>query len=343
MNEERKWELLAKYLSGECSDDEKDAVKKWLDESEENRSQYESVKKVWNTPDEQFDSSDIQALWKNVAERSGITSTDQTPVHKMQPGADFSAKLSEFYRSSAFRIAALILVIVSAALIFYFNVIGPAPDDWKTITVQNRSVETIELDDGSKIVADAGSEVQIIEKFGIESREIRLTGEAYFEVESNAELPFTVYAGNAVVEVAGTKFNVRAFKESEVIKASVIEGTIVFRSSLLNDSLILTEGLAAGVKKDGTMTPVEEAGSRKTPSWIDGEIYFENTRVTEIIAQIERWYDVTIKLPDKSVGDERLSVFIHNYSLIDNIDLVSRLTSTKYTIVDNNVTLRPAN
>ena len=225
MKNEINWELVAKYLSGECSAQESNVVEKWLSEAEENRSLLESMKKVWNTPGESFESSDIKALWKNVAEKSGIkTGSDAAPVFVVHPEENVFSKFSRIYRSTAFRYAAVLLFIVSASLIYFITSGRLGSDEWNSIIVKNGGIENILLNDGSKIIADAGSLVQYTDNYGEESRDIKLEGQAYFELNHNPDIPFRVHSGNALIEVLGTKFSVRSWKESENISVAVVEG-----------------------------------------------------------------------------------------------------------------------
>ena len=85
MSYEINWELIARYLSGECTTGEISEVEKWLAESEENRRIFDSAKKIWDAPDESFEPSDVKALWERVAEKSGInTQTAASNVFDIQ-------------------------------------------------------------------------------------------------------------------------------------------------------------------------------------------------------------------------------------------------------------------
>ena len=66
MNENTNWELLVKYLSGECSAPEKDEIEFWINKNEQNREMYNSTKRIWDTPEESFDASNTQTIWNNI-------------------------------------------------------------------------------------------------------------------------------------------------------------------------------------------------------------------------------------------------------------------------------------
>ena len=194
MKSEINWELVAKYLSGECSADELIAFEKWLNESQENKKLLDSMKKVWDSSGEEFEDSDVKSLWENVAERSGISSdAASAPVFNLKPKENRFPIFSAIYNSAAFRYAAVFMFIVSAALIYFVTSDRWGTDEWISVNVKNGELQTIVLDDGSKIIADAGSRVEYPVKFGENSRDVKLIGEAYFEVQKNNKNPFNPF------------------------------------------------------------------------------------------------------------------------------------------------------
>jgi ferric-dicitrate binding protein FerR (iron transport regulator) len=209
------------------------------------------------------------------------------------------------------------------------------------VGVNNGEEESILLGDSSIMLADAGRYIQYAENYGEHSRDIKLVGQAYFEVRHIPDIPFRVYSGNGMVEVLGTKFNVRSWTESETISVSVIDGKVSFGSSDGENKVLIEKGFKSELNKDGSLTQVSPADTTKILSWLNGEIYFEDTGLAEVLAQIERWYDVRINISDNSIKSERLSVYINNHSLPDNLNLISRLTSTKYTIDNKIITFIP--
>ena len=72
INEPTDWSLLARYLSGECSPEEKNVVQAWLAESPENERLLKFMKTIWNTTESRQQQSDVEALWQEVAARGGI-------------------------------------------------------------------------------------------------------------------------------------------------------------------------------------------------------------------------------------------------------------------------------
>ena len=84
MNNQIDWPLLAKYLSGESSDEESAKVLNWLETDKENQKLIDSMKGVWESPVEDYEPSDIKTLWTEVADKAGITSeSNEQLIYKM--------------------------------------------------------------------------------------------------------------------------------------------------------------------------------------------------------------------------------------------------------------------
>ena len=80
MNNQIDWPLLAKYLSGESSDEESAKVLNWLETDKENQKLIDSMKGVWESPEADYELSDIKTLWTEVADKAGITSESKEQI-----------------------------------------------------------------------------------------------------------------------------------------------------------------------------------------------------------------------------------------------------------------------
>ena len=86
------------------------------------------------------------------------------------------------------------------------------------IQVAHGEQKDLTLNDGTRVILDAGSSFEYPEKFISEAREVSFMGEGYFEVPTGKKKPFVVYAGQAVIKVVGTKFNIRAWQKTQKVK-----------------------------------------------------------------------------------------------------------------------------
>ena len=151
-----------------------------------------------------------------------------------------------------------------------------------------------------------------------------LNGEAYFEVTRNEKAPFIVHANDGLIKVLGTKFNIRAWQKSSEVIVAVAEGKVSLQNSTATgkDSVILTKGKMSMLTKDGSLTEPVDVDISQYLSWLNREIYFKNTPFAEVKDQLERWYDTTIELRDSTLLNNRITVFIENKPLEENIKLI---------------------
>ncbi|EON78533.1 anti-FecI sigma factor, FecR [Lunatimonas lonarensis] len=155
----------------------------------------------------------------------------------------------------------------------------------------------ITLTDGSKVHLNAGSSIAYPKEFGSEARVVRLTGEAFFEVEPEFERPFIVETGNARVEVLGTSFNVNQ-QDGGNISVALVTGKVRVKDesgSLVNlepnEMLIMEQG--GKLHKTG-FDPLEVLG------WKEKRLVFKKDSFESVKQKIERWYGVEVQVKGKS-------------------------------------------
>jgi len=308
------------------------------------------MKGVWESPDKNYEPSDVKALWAEVAERAGITGESKEQIIYKIPDErqeeSIYSLVFRYIRTPLFRYATMFLLVISIPVLYYlFSGQGEDVDlvQWKTITIENSKQSSLTLSDGTILFLDLGSRLQIPENFGIDSREVKLEGEAYFEVNPDPEKPFNVYSANAVIKVLGTKFNVRAWKETGKVEVAVTEGRLSFGvDEAPEKQIILNKGFAGSLSKAGELSAPKQVDINKLLSWMRGEMSFDDVPFSEILAQVERWYNVRFSLQDSTIIDERLAVSINKNSLNNVLDVLTTLTNTQYKIDGDVITLETA-
>jgi ferric-dicitrate binding protein FerR (iron transport regulator) len=337
MKDFRDNEMLARYLSGENTQDEKTEVENWIHSDPENKQQIEKLKKAWAAERARFQNWDTKRLWAKIAAEAGIdVISDDNGKILLLTGRVFSSRL--------LKIAAVLLLTVSLPY-FYIKVLDPVVQgtffqNMVEITVAAGEQETILLPDGSKVVLDSGSKFSYPEKLKGNTREVFLQGEGYFEVAHNPDRPFVVRANDAVVKVLGTKFNVRAWDDNGEVRVAVAEGSVSLRSREVseNEAVVLTEGqLSILIPNVNPLSPVY-VDINKLLGWQNREIMFENAPLHEILSQLTRWYKLDFKLADQKVLQERLTIHIENKPVDDILELIGTLIGLNYELKGNTVT-----
>ncbi|SFN33519.1 FecR family protein [Chitinophaga sp. YR627] len=159
---------------------------------------------------------------------------------------------------------------------------------YNTVSTPNGRQYRLVLPDGTKVWLNAGSSIHYPLLFSGKTRNVEMTGEAYFEVAANAAMPFVVTVNkNELIEVLGTSFNIKAYDEENSIAATLLEGRIrVAKNTLLQpgQQAILRHGI----------TVVNDPDIEKVIAWKNNLFDFDDSDLNEVMHQIARWYDIEV-------------------------------------------------
>lgn len=146
------------------------------------------------------------------------------------------------------------------------------------------------LADGTKFWLNAGSSLTYPVVFTGTERKVEITGEAYFEVAHNKELPFKVTKGTTEVQVLGTHFNVNAYDDENDIKITLLEGSVNVNNG--GPRYLLEPGQQAQVEKEVKI--VNAVDLDIVMAWKNGMFSFHDASLQDVMRQIARWYDVKV-------------------------------------------------
>jgi|GEM_PF-551946 len=180
------------------------------------------------------------------------------------------------------------------------------PEAFSTISVPATRDYYLVLPDGSEVWLNSSSILQIPASFQTSSREVFLTGEAYFKVANQAALPFTVHTDNLDIRVLGTEFNVNTFDRTQTV-TSLFSGAIEAR---VNDNRMrLSPGFEAVATTEGLLSRAFDPTT--TATWRVGIYHFENEPLKRLLPVLERWYGKRIRMADPALAAMKLSGAIH--------------------------------
>ncbi|MBO9636051.1 MAG: FecR domain-containing protein [Chitinophagaceae bacterium] len=170
------------------------------------------------------------------------------------------------------------------------------------------------LPDGTRVWLNAASSIHFPTVFAGKERRVQLSGEAYFEVAKDREMPFKVMArNNAEVEVLGTNFNVSAYDNEELINTTLLEGAVritpvATTPNIAGKDVVLKPGQQArlSVTKQAPVQLIENVDPDKVMAWKKGLFNFEDESLQEIMKQLERWYDIDV-VYEKDIPDIALT------------------------------------
>jgi ferric-dicitrate binding protein FerR (iron transport regulator) len=157
------------------------------------------------------------------------------------------------------------------------------------------------LADGTRVWLNAESRLEFPDRFNGNTREVRLQGEAYFEVKKDAKRPFIVHSDYLTTRVLGTSFNVRARSHRDA-NVTLVSGRVQVKAG--NVAEVLTPGHQASLA--GSQITVNAVDTYPITQWKEGFFYFDNQTLFFIMQELSRWYGVNVSFDDTSKMNVRL-------------------------------------
>jgi ferric-dicitrate binding protein FerR (iron transport regulator) len=162
------------------------------------------------------------------------------------------------------------------------------------------------LADGTKVWLNAASSITFPTAFNGNSREVKITGEAYFEVAHNAAMPFRVSSNAQTVEVLGTHFDIKAYTDESGISTTLLEGKV--KVSKDNQFATLAPGQQSFIPFKGNSISVKNANTEIAMAWRNGLFKYNLADIKTVMRDFARWYDVDIEyegqIPNKTFTGE---------------------------------------
>ncbi|WP_421873032.1 FecR family protein [Marinoscillum sp.] len=308
--------LLEKYQRGLCSDSEKKLVEDFLQSYQKNNEWID-----WKHGDEDQTGERIYMKVRAAIEE------------KQEPGI--------FQRS--LRYAAIVAVVAAAAVLgylqFYQSSEIPAIR-MITKTTQRGQKANIVLADGTTIRLNSESSLTYPESFTNETRGVKLTGEAFFDVARNEQKPFIVESGEINTTVLGTSFNIKAFPDKN-IEVTVATGKVHVETAFSPHSkggdaegragsrVLLTPNQQAVYEPSGSLQK-REVDLSKYLAWQEGRIIFDEIPLGEAILILERWYNVSFVLETKLIGNCIIRNEYNDENLLNILESFKHILGVEY-------------
>lgn len=190
------------------------------------------------------------------------------------------------------------------------------------------------LSDGSRVWLNADSKIKYPDTFSGSTRTVELEGEAYFEVTHDEEHPFMVKTGKYTTTVLGTEFNVRQY-ENESPRITLVSGKVSVKAD--GQEVVLLPGQNAMVSPGGQIL-ASDIDVETVICWREGEFYFDNMQLKDIMPEIGRWYkmDVIFKHPTH-LNDKLHFHAERNWPVGDIIKQLNIIGNTKMHIENNSI------
>ena len=296
---------MARYLAGEMTTKEEISFLSGLEESQEQISELKNMEKSWKY----FDQNPSQKDWD-----SGKAWSRLHQKLESEGLLDDQAVRSERSRfTPLLRVAASIALVLAIGIpTLYFGVIQNNTELSIRHHLAEEGVATVDLPDGSRVYLNKGSEISYSVAFK-NQRAVELSGEAFFEVMSDPQNPFTVSSGEMVVTVLGTSFNVKQLDNPSDLEVYVKTGKV--RVALeKSEQYIQLEPEEFGLVESRKLTSSIQEDPNYI-SWKTKDFKFVNSALIEVLQELKESYHVDIHTEDLDLSEMRITTSYSGQSI----------------------------
>ncbi|MEP0369093.1 MAG: FecR domain-containing protein [Cyclobacteriaceae bacterium] len=277
-------ELIFKYLNKTLTQKESEQLQRWLELDAENRMTLSKLSSFYRNNESKLPVLK-QVVWNEINEKLGDS------------GATLENKGFRTWNTLLKIAAVFLLISTSTFLVYQFTKESNQQQvvAFKTISKEAPlgSKVTTKLPDGSIVTLNSGSKISFPEQFQGDSREVSLTGEAFFEVEHNPNKPFFVKMNGDVVRVLGTSFNIRSYPEDSAVYVSVATGRVSYSIPSGDEVVLEPDRMATYIPNEGSLT-TGKVDKLRAFGWKDKVLYFNDVTFDKVIIELERWYGIDI-------------------------------------------------
>jgi transmembrane sensor len=203
--------------------------------------------------------------------------------------------------------------------------------EYNYLTIPRGEQFSLKLADGTKVWLNSESQLKFPNQFvDGKPRTVELVyGEAYFDVspsEKHNGASFKVQSGTQLLTVLGTEFNLKAYKDENVITTTLVEGKVAI--NLSNGDYKLTPSDQLVFNKTNNLANLNQVNTYYSTSWKDGVFNFETMPLQEVMKIISRWYDVKVVFENEDLKTDKFSGIIrkkYNLKQIVNVFAISNL------------------
>lgn len=299
-------DILAKYFSGEANPEEVNVVQEW---KIQNADEFTVLEDAWKTADNNllknrtFKTFDAKTAWNKIDSQLNDPLDKETKIIKLR-----------FYKNVA---AACALFLIGLTGFWFFNKGG----NFESVSNMANLPKEISLPDGSTVWLASNTTLEFNADFE-KDRNLRLNGEAFFEVARDEMHPFVISTDYGSIEVLGTAFNVNTTNNSTNV--AVDHGKVEVRNE--NGKVQITAGESAVA----TTGEVKQTGipSVNYNAWKTGEFVFENTPLNEVVSLLNKHYNTRVVLDDSAKNkthtgiykNEKIDVIINSIVLTCDVE-----------------------
>jgi transmembrane sensor len=330
MTDQRFTELLGKQLAGEISPDESVELKSILANNPALKKEHDLLHAYFKA--ETVEDENVDPVFERIKAQIKVPAQ---PVLTVSKNKSYGIWL---------KIAAVLAIAFAAVLMYNRKTIFSVQPDLLNLQTKAAEVKTIVLADGSTVKINSGSSFKYPTQFNGDTRNVYLSGEAFFDVKKDPAHPFIVHTEQLAVKVLGTAFDVKAYQNDTFTETTLIRGKVSI--SLKNNTaqnFILKPNdkftLANGKPSLSQLGHFSGTGTDRVieTAWTKHELIYKNNSFDEIAKLFERWYGVKITFKETELKTIKFTGHVDKETINEALNVLKLIENFNYSIKEKNV------
>ena len=238
------------------------------------------------------------------------------------------------------KIAATLLIpvlLASVSYIFYLrNRVHQTEIVWQTVETMPGQKSMVELPDGTDVWLNSDTKLTYPSVFNRKCREVKLSGEAFFDVTKMEDCPLRVHIGDIDIMVLGTRFNVTNYESDGFSEVFLESGRVDLHSSngAHKDPLVsMKPGQKAHYLKNDKILSLKSVQSDQYTAWTRGKLIFRDDAMTDVVHKLNRWYNTEIVITDSTISQYSYTATFQHESLEQVLELLKISAPIDYKII----------
>lgn len=306
------------FFSGKLGEESKSVLENWLQESNANKLLFDELSDIWRSVGftKDIDLIDVEKAWNEI--QVVLFNKRESTYHLRNKCLSFAA--------------IFFLVFLLSGIGYYFisrefrSLSGPLPVEY---TTQKGSLSVVTMPDGTLIWLNGDTRLFHSNTYGSDNREVKLIGEAYFEVKTDTLLPFKVVTDDISIYVHGTKFMVTSYPNDTLVQTFLEQGSIELEVKQSGKKYSLVPGEDATYERQSKELKIGKFENPSIASWRYGQISFYNKPLSEIAAYLVYNYGVEIEFDNDKLKQIRLTLEFGDEEITRIMSFIEELANVK--------------
>lgn len=316
---------IKRYVTGDCSLDETLEILQYMQTEPGTEELEKALDDSIRSDEEEYDDFRLPSSLRMPFSRI----TQKTLYHNR------NKRLAKIILTAA---SFLLPVLISVAVYTYHT--GKNIPEYLEVYVPKGEKQRLFFQDGTQVWLGADSRLAFPKCFIADKREVRLVGEAYFEVESSNRKPFIVQVEKIQIIVHGTGFNVKAYDDSHDIITTLDHGSITIRSADNREIRVEPNQQVSVNKENGHIQIRKMSDSSINSRWREGYVHFQSTSLRQVLSELSRQYNVRFKLSDPQIENVLVTISFQHEDLPVVLSDLQLIVPVQFIIRDREIEVK---